>query len=104
MTGTGTLTHPGENAADSEVGTSDVSWESLSSEELKSVVSRGVQGGEWFYAASRELQRRAALATTTAEEAETSVTRRKQRMTQIAILAVAAFLLVASAIEIWSRF
>ena len=103
MTEPVTLTHPAVAPA-TEPEVNSVSWEELSCEELKDVVARGVQGGEWFYAASRELQRRAALATASAEEHENVQTRSKQRQTQIVLLVIAVLVVVATAAELSGLF
>ena len=66
----GTVTHPAAGAPADATPDDPRTWDCLSCEELKEIVGRGVQGGDLFYGASRELQRRATLATNAAEEAE----------------------------------
>ena len=36
-----------------------ISWQERSQEELRAIVRRGVQGGDMFFAASHEMERRA---------------------------------------------
>jgi len=99
----GTVTHPAAGAPADATPDDPRTWDSLSCEELKEIVGRGVQGGDLFYGASRELQRRATLATNAAEEAEATAVHGKQRLTQIVLLVIAVLVMLAAAFEILTR-
>jgi len=53
------LAHAGAAAPTSETPEALISWESQSCDELKAIASRGAHGGELYFAAIKELERRA---------------------------------------------
>jgi len=53
------LAHAGAAAPSSEPPEALISWESQSCDELKAIASRGAHGGELYFAAIKELERRA---------------------------------------------
>ena len=85
MTNVDTLSNPGLlTPAGAEP---DAAWlASRPCAELTEIVERGIQGGDLFYAANREVQRRAAVAAAAAEQARAAELRRNRIMALLAIL------------------
>src|SRR5690349_14229321 len=75
-------------------------WQTRSGEELKAIVDRGVLGGELFFAANRELTRRADEAARQSEAALAEQERVRRRQALVTMLSVAALLVAALAFEL----
>ena len=95
------LAHPATNAPAIEPTGSQAWWQSRSSDELQAIIHRGVQGGEIFFPAATEMERRvrdAEAARSAQESREIKVARRKPWLLLLAVLlatlAAAAVLLL----------
>ena len=91
------LAEAGPAAPASEAPETLISLESQSCDELREIASRGAHGGELYFAAVKELERRAHDTETALEtEKETVAERRRERIWWLALL-IGALSLVAIA-------
>ena len=99
------LAHAGTGAPAIEGPFSPDWWQSRSSDELQAIVHRGVQGGEVFFAAAAEMERRAreANAVVRAEEAHVIEDgHRRQTLGWVGLAALAITLaLIARLTGLW---
>ena len=73
-----------------------ISWETRSSEELRALAGRGIHGGDLYFAAVAELERRAKVSEEAADaERAESVARRRQIIIWLAALFAAVDAVVA---------
>src|SRR6476620_4477766 len=73
------LVHAGAGAPANEALGSTSAWQSYTSEELSAIASRGVHGGDLYFAAVAELERRARISekAASAERAQAAAKRRE---------------------------
>jgi hypothetical protein len=83
------LAHAGAGAPVSNAPDTNSSWQTCSSEELSAIASRGVHGGDLYFAAVAELERRARISEATASAGRAEVAARR-RQTIILLLVLFA--------------
>ena len=92
------LAHAGPAAPAIEEPFSAAWWQNRSSDELRAIVHRGVQGGETFFAAATELERRAREANETLRAEEVHVIEDNRELKKLAWAGLIALPLAIAAI------
>ena len=98
MTATEFAASPQSATLDLTVQEAASGWESRSSDELRKAIAGGLQGGDAFYGAARELERRAAAMTEVAErdaDAERAAQRKRLQLVVAGLAILVAALLAA---------
>jgi hypothetical protein len=74
-----------------------ISWDGRSCEELRTIASRGAHGGELYFAAVKELERRAHDSETELEDRQHKIVARRQGQTWLWAVLIAATSIAAIA-------
>jgi hypothetical protein len=83
--------------AASEAPETLIEWQSQSCDELKAIASRGAHGGELYFAAVKELERRAHDTETVIETQETVAIARRREIISTVMILLAAIIVAATA-------
>ena len=91
------LAHVGSVAPVSQAPETLIAWESQSCDELRAIASRGVHGGELYFAAVKELERRAHDTETALEARQAESFAQRQHQIWWVALLIAALAVAAIA-------